>query len=275
MTVTLKVDRHLVVVYVSTPYLLCSQLTISGCKRDYLTVLKMLKQNKSNICVNICPANNRCLQCLESLKTLLKALGLATNIWKTGFSPKSLPGDLSKLWETSRDMLVIGIPNVSAWTCCCIIKSDKISDQRIPPPHSATQNVSWPFTCLCLILRRFKRKLPVYTGVNTTFILHRLISSAFKWRNCFSPHSCGAAAGWGEESGELQFKRKLTCSSFFRCCGQQWRVHTFHVSVSGRRQEQTDISLFLLSWLFPLPTMEVRHAPLFGIKLWNCCCIIT
>lgn len=135
MTVALKVDRHLVVVYVSTPYLLCSW-HISGCKWDYLTVLKMLKQNKSNMCVNICPANNQCLQCLESLKTSLKALGLATNIWKTGFSPKLLPGDVRRLWETTWYMLVIGIPNVSAWTCCCLIKSYKISDQKIRPPLS-------------------------------------------------------------------------------------------------------------------------------------------
>lgn len=96
----------------------------------------MLKQHKLNMCVNICPANNQCLQCLESLKTSLKALGLATNIWKTGFSPKLLPGDVRRLWETTWYMLVIGIPNVSAWTCCCLIKSYKISDQRIRPPLS-------------------------------------------------------------------------------------------------------------------------------------------
>lgn len=127
-----------------------------------------------------------------------------------------------------------------------------------------TIHVSISWTCLRLILRRFKRKLPVYTGVHTTFNFHRLISSAFKWRSFFN-HVLVAQQQVDERSqGELQFKTELTCSSFFRCCRQQWRVHTFHVSVSGRRQEQTDLSLVPVVLVVPFTNDVI---PLFGINL--------
>lgn len=108
----------------------------SGCKYAYLIILDTLKQNKLNIWVCkyiIGPTKNKCLQCLKSLKTLLKAFGLAPNIYKNSvFFQNSARWckQVVSVCEKQLGMYAAGIQNLSAWTCCCIITSDKISSQR-------------------------------------------------------------------------------------------------------------------------------------------------